>query len=170
MRDSVDKALDDLFNLAALNPLGVKGIYLPAGKGVVDCRSINTTVNNDGSRMPFERTMEAVDILKRCYKKLDQMEAMFFIYYYGAEDSQLMQIVRGVSILADIDELVADHGVKGYRDGMQDLAELAKRLEIGYKQADYQSGKARKQCAILHQSIHSSVENILMDEKLIDTF
>lgn len=168
MQKSIDNVLTDLFNQAALNPLGTKTIYLSSEEGLIDCRSINTTINNGGSRIPHERTITAVQVLQKCYSQLDQMEALFFIYYYGACDNFLPQLVSDITILSKTKPAIAEYSIKGYRDGHQSLAELVKLVELEYKQVDYQCSKVRKACAILHQNIHTMVEDVLIKEKLLN--
>lgn len=165
---SIDNVLEALFNEAARNPLGAKVIYLSNEKGLVDCRSINTTTNNNGSRIPSEKIISAINTLQRCYNELGQMEAFLFMYLYGACDNFLPQLVSGVGVLAAVDESIAQHSIKGYRDGHQPLAELVKLVKLEYKQVDYQCSKVRKACAILHQNIHIMVEDVLIKEKLLN--
>ena len=155
-------------NAAMLSPLGAKGIYLANEKGLVDCRSINTTVNNNGSRIPHERSIAAIQLLQNCYNELEHLESLFFLYYYGYCNEMLEQLIDGICILAKVDRDVAAHSIIGYRDGYQPLADLASKLGMEYKQTDYQCSKVRKTCAMLHQSIHSSIEHILIKEKLIE--
>ena len=54
----------------------------------------------------------------------------------------------------------------------KDWLEIKTRYELGHNvrkiAADYQCGKARKQCATLHQSIRAAIEQILIDENLIN--
>jgi len=165
---TIDNVINNLMNAAMLSPLGAKGIYLANEKGLVDCRSINTTVNNNGSRIPHERSIAAIQLLQSCYNELEHLESLFFLYYYGYCNEMLEQLIDGVCILAKVDRDVAAHSIKSYCIGNQRLAELAKLLGMTYKQADYKCGKARGICAMLHQSIHSSIEHILIKEKLIE--
>lgn len=168
MPQPIDNVINNLMNAAMLSPLGAKGIYLANEKGLIDCRSINTTVNNNGSRIPHERSIAAIQLLQNCYNELEHLESLFFLYYYGYCNEMLLQLVDDVCILARVDRGIATHSIVGYRDGYQPLAYLANKLGIDYKQADYQCSKVRKQCATLHQSIHSSIEYILIREKLIE--
>lgn len=167
---TVDNVINNLMNAAMLSPLGAKGIYLANEKGLVDCRSINTTVNNNGSRIPSEKIISAINTLQRCYNELGQMEAFLFMYLYGACDNFLPQLVSGIAILSETEPAIAEYSIKSYCIGNQRLAELAKLLGMTYKQADYKCGKARGICAMLHQSIHARVEDILIKENLIDEF
>lgn len=164
---SIDKILIDLFNQAALSPLGTKAIYLSSEKGLIDCRSINPTTNNGGSRIPHEQTINAIQVLQKCYAELNQLEALFFMYYYGACNNLLAQLVAGVSILSNTSKEISQHSIKGYRDGYQPLAELAKLLDMDYKQLDYQCGKVRRVCAILQQNVELMIEDVLIKEGLL---
>ena len=165
---TIDNVINNLMNAAMLSPLGAKGIYLANEKGLVDCRSINTTVNNNGSRIPHERSIAAIQLLQNCYNELEHLESLFFLYYYGYCNEMLEQLVSGIAILSETEPAIAEYSIKSYCIGNQRLAELAKLLGMTYKQADYKCGKARGICAMLHQSIHARVEDILIKEKLIE--
>ena len=167
MRDSVDKALDDLFNLAAKSPQGIKSIFF-SENGKVDCRSIRRTEDYDNSRIPSEPITLARNILSHCYGELEQMEALFFLYYYGALKQYLPQLQIGLSILTGESLQLIEVVAEGYRKNKATpLAEIAKRFNIGYDSANNKCRKIRSRLEVLKSDIAAKIEVILIDAEFL---
>lgn len=167
MWDSVDKALEGLFNLAAKSPQSVKSIFFSDGCKV-DCRSIRGTEDYDNSRIPSERITLARNILSRCYGELEQMESFFFLYHYGTMSEYLPQLNLGISLLTGEDIKLVDAVVKGYNTGKATpLAEIANQFELVYSTADNKCRKIRKSLDVIKCDMAANVENILIAEGIV---
>lgn len=165
--NSVDKALEALFNLAAKSPQSVKSIFFSEGCKV-DCRSIRETEDYDNSRIPSEQITLARNILSRCYAKLEQMESLFFLYHYGTLNEYLPQLQHGMSILTEESQELIAIVIKGYTIGKATpLAEISKEFNLEYDNANNKCRKIRKKLEILKCDISAKVENILIDENIL---
>lgn len=167
MHNSVDKALEGLFNLAAKSPQGVQAIFFSEG-GKVDCRSIRRTEDYDNSRIPSEHITLARNILSQCYAELEQMESLFFLYNYGALKQFLPQLQIGLSILTGESKEIIEVVAEGYRKNeATPLAEVAKRFNIAYENANNKCRKIRKKLDVLKFDIAAKVEDILIDAECL---
>lgn len=168
--DSVDKALEALFNLAAKSPQSVKQIFFSNGHKV-DSNSIRCTIDFNNSQIPAEAITLAWNTVEICKKLLadNQMAFMFFNYRYGYENCYESQLTDGLAILTGESKELAGVVLSGYREGKAaPLAEIATNFEMGYSTADNACRRVRREITKLKNVIRFKTIDLLIDAGYLD--
>jgi hypothetical protein len=92
---------------------------------------------------------------------------LFFLYHYGTLNEYLPQLQLGLSILTGYSESLIAAVVRGSRDGMTHVAELAIAEGLEYKQTEWQCYKTRKKLILLNHNIEKSIEGVLISESFL---